>query len=197
MRGEARRRAELVAVGAALERQGLVRGGEGNLSCRLDGGWMVLTPRGVRKGRLMPSALLRVSLHEPLPPAASSEVALHLEVYRRVPDAGAIVHAHPPAVLALSLGWPDNPAPNVGLLPEGEAVLGAVGLVPALAPGSAELAVAAAATLVSTPVAVMLNHGAVATGLTPLQALERLELVELLARLELARRGRDPEAFSV
>lgn len=197
MRGEARQRAELVAVGAALERQGLVRGGEGNLSCRLDGGWVLLTPRGVRKGRLAGAALLRASLDEPLPPAASSEAALHLEVYRRVPAAGAIVHAHPPAVLALSLGWPDNPAPDVSLLPEGEAVLGAVAVVPALAPGSRELAAAAAAALASAPAAVMLHHGAVATGQTPQQALERLELLELLARLELVQRGRFPGTLSL
>jgi len=197
MRGEARQRAELVAVGAALERQGLVRGGEGNLSCRLEGGWVVLTPRGARKGRLAAAALLRVSLDEPLPSLASSEAALHLEVYRRVPGAGAIVHAHPPAVLALSLGWPDTPAPDVSLLPEGEAVLGPVGVIPALAPGSRELAVAAAATLASTPVAVMLHHGAVATGQNPQQALERLELLDLLARLELVRRGRYPGTLSL
>lgn len=195
MKSESRRCAELVAVGAALERQGLVRGLEGNLSCRLNGSQVVLTPRGVRKGRLVSSALLRVSLDEPLPPTASSEAALHLEVYRRLPATGAVVHAHPPAVLALSLAWPANPAPDPFLLPEGKAVLGAVGVIPALPPGSRELALAAAATLAAAPAAVMLHHGAVATGATPGQALERLELMELLALLELVRRGRDAGAF--
>lgn len=188
--GEARRRADLVAVGAALERQGLLRGREGNLSCRLDDGTLLVTPRGVPKGRLACSSLVRVTLDGQLSPAASSEVAMHVEVYRRVVGIGAIVHAHPPAVLALTLAWPADPAPDASLLAEGEAVLAAVGVIPPLAPGSQELAAAAAATLAGTPVAVMLHHGAVAAAQTPQQALERMELLELLARVELIRRGR-------
>ena len=187
---EARRRADLVSVGASLERQGLLRGREGNLSCRLDDGAALVTPRGVPKGRMACSSLVRVALDGPLPPEASSEVAMHLEVYGRVPDVGAIVHAHPPAVLALSLTWPADPAPDVSLLAEGEALLAVVGVIPPFSPGSMELAVAAAATLAGTPAAVMLHHGAVAAARTPQQALERMELLELLARVELIRRGR-------
>ncbi len=192
---EALRRAELVAVGAALERQGLLRGREGNLSCRLADGSILVTPRGVVKGRLACSRLLRFALDAPLPPEASSEAAMHVEVYRRVASIGAIVHAHPPAVLALTLAWPSDPAPDPSLLAEGEVVLAAVGVIPPLPPGSRELASAAAATLTGTPVAVMLHHGAVAVAPTPLQALERMELLELLARAELLRRGRAVPTF--
>lgn len=188
--GEAQRRAELVAVGAALERQGLLRGREGNLSCRLPDGSVLVTPRGVVKGRLACAALVRLWLDQPLPPQASSEVAMHVEVYRRIEHIGAIVHAHPPAVLALSLAFPSDPAPDPSLLAEGEALLAAVGVIPPHPPASRELASAAAATLAVTPVAVMLHHGAVAVAERPLAALARIELLELLARVELLRRGR-------
>jgi L-fuculose-phosphate aldolase len=186
----AQRRAELVAVGAALERQGLLRGCEGNLSCRLGDGTVLVTPRGVPKGRLAGWSLVAVGLDGPLPPEASSEVAMHLEVYRRVASIAAIVHAHPPAVLALTLAWPSDPAPDPSLLAEGEVLLATVGVIPPHPPGSQELARAAAATLAGTPVAVMLHHGAVAVAESPLRALERMELLELLARVELLRRAR-------
>lgn len=187
---EAQRRAELVAVGAALERQGLLRGREGNLSCRLHDGTVLVTPRGVPKGRLACSSLVCLGLDGALPLDASSEVGMHVEVYRRVASIKAIVHAHPPAVLALTLAWPCDPAPDPSLLAEGEVLLAAVGVIPPHPPGSRELAAAAAATLTGTPVAVMLHHGAVAVAEGPLQALERMELLELLARVELLRRGR-------
>lgn len=186
---EARRRAELVAAGAALERQGLLRGREGNLSCRLDDGRILLTPRGVPKGRLALVSLLRLTLGEPPPETASSEAPMHLEIFRRLEHVRAIVHAHPPAVLALSLMRPTNPVPSPTLLTGGEAVLRAVEAIPALAPGSQALARAAAEALAKAPVAVMVHHGAVAVGETPLDALARLELLELLARLELLRSG--------
>lgn len=190
---EALRRAELVAVGAALERQGLVRGGEGNFSCRLDGEVILLTPRGARKGRLAPAGLLRVELGQPLPTQVSSEAALHVEVYRRLAWVGAVVHAHPPATLALSCAWSAQPVPEAAMLAEGVALLeGGVGVVPPFPPGSHQLAAAVAAVLGTSPVAVLVGHGAVAVGSTPMAALERLEILELLARLELARRGPTP-----
>lgn len=189
---EARLRAELVAAGAALERAGLVRGREGNLSGRLDARRVIITPRGARKGRLSPGRMVVLRLDAALPEDASSEARMHVEAYRRLPSAAALVHAHPPAVLELTVRRPEAPLADPFRLAEAAAVLGCVALVLPQAPGGEALASACAEALAAAPVVVMIGHGAVAVGDAPLEALERLELLELLARLELAEDARTP-----
>ena len=184
---EAERRAQLVAVGALLARRGLIRAAEGNLSCRLDDGRVLLTPRGGNKGRLDGAALIVCAVADQPPSAASSEALAHLETYRRRPEIGALVHAHPEALLALdALGE----LPRPGDLKEGELLVGRIARVAALPPGSRELAVACAVALADATVVVMARHGALAAGADPAQALARLEAAELLARVALARGAR-------
>lgn len=184
---EALRRAELVAAGAALVRRGLVRGREGNLSCRIAGGAVLLTPRGVDKGRLAAADLVRCALDEPPPSAASSEALAHLAVYRACPGVNALVHAHPRRVLELAAigGLPDPTG-----IEEGFALVPFIERVPAAAPGSPELAAACARALVRAPAAVLARHGVLCGGDDIWQALDRVEVLELLAGLALAFGGR-------
>ncbi|HUK13300.1 MAG TPA: class II aldolase/adducin family protein [Thermoanaerobaculaceae bacterium] len=186
---EARRRAELVAVGAALAREGLVRGREGNLSCRLDDARVLLTPKGADKGRLSARELICCGVDGPPPAGASSEALLHLEVYRRCPEVAALVHAHPGQVLALDAR---GALPDGSGLKEAALVLKRIARVPVLPPGSRELAVACAEALRRAPVAVMARHGAVAAGRDAWEALERVEVLELVAAITLARRNGSP-----
>ena len=181
---EAQRRAEIVAVGAALAREGLIRGREGNISCRLADDRLLITPRGADKGRLHASDLVLCTASAPPPASASSEALLHLEVYRHCPQVLAIVHAHPPYVLALESR---GALPDAGGMPEAEELLGRVGRVPLLPPASAELADACAQVLRRTRVAVLARHGLVAGGADPWDALARVEVAELAARVTLAR----------
>ncbi len=180
---EALRCAEIVAVGAALSRRGLIRGREGNLSCRLGTGVILLTPRGADKGRLAASDLVRCRLDEPPPHQASTEALAHLAIYRRCQAAQAVVHAHPRAVLGLG---------NRGLLPdprlleEGLAIVPRIESVPRLPPGSERLAEACAEALARAPVVVVRGHGVFCWGDDPWQALDRVEVVELLAEIALA-----------
>lgn len=176
----------MVAVGSALSRRGLIRGREGNISCRLDDGDILLTPRGADKGRLSGSDLIRCAPDVPPPREASSEAKAHLEVYRRCPEARALVHAHPPAVLALSaLGR----VPSPELLLEGKGLVSRIEFVPAFPPGSQELADACARAVRVAPAVVLREHGALSAGTDLWQALERVEVMELLASIELARSG--------
>lgn len=181
---EARLRAELVAAGAVLARRGLIRHAEGNLSCRLDTGQVLMTPRGVAKGHLVGPDLVVCQLGVDPPAAASSEAWLHLEVYRRIPRVSALIHAHPAALLALEHRGGRVPEPAD--LQEGELLVGSVALVPPLPPGSRELAQACALALTESPVAVLSRHGVVAWGHDIAQALARVEAVELLAAVGLA-----------
>jgi L-fuculose-phosphate aldolase len=183
---EAERRAQLVAIGALLARRGLIRAAEGNLSCRLDDGRVLLTPRGTDKGRLDGAALIACTVAGDPPAAASSEALAHLETYRRRAAIGALVHAHPEALLALDAC---GELPEAADLKEGELLVGRIARVPALPPGSLELAVACAEALDDATVVVMARHGALAAGADLREAVARLEAAELLARVALARRG--------
>ena len=183
---EARARAELVATGAALTRRGLVRGVEGNLSCRLSSGEFLLTPRGVDKGRLSGRDLVRCCVGEECPDAASSEYAVHAAMYAADSTLGAIVHAHPAAVLALSMA---GAVPDPSVLLEGQSLVGSVATVPAWPPGSSELAAACVDSVRLAPVLVLARHGVVAVGETLSEAMLRLEVVELVAGMMLASRG--------
>lgn len=180
---EALLRSELVAAGATLARRGLIRHAEGNISCRIDDRRILVTPRGVAKGLLRGPDLVVCEVGATAPAAASSEVYLHLEVYRRIPLVSALVHAHPAALLALEHR---GRLPDPRDLREGEQLVGSVALVAAHPPGSELLARACALALTESPVAVMSRHGVVAWGRDIWEALGRVEAVELLAEVALA-----------
>ncbi len=177
-----RARLELVAAGTRLARAGLILPGEGNLSVRLPGE-ILMTPRGVDKGMLRPAD--PVSVPWPggaVPREASTEAGLHLEVYRSCPGAGAVVHAHPPAVQRLAAR---GRLPRWDLLAEGRDLLGGVGWAGVLPPGSPALASAVAEALGPVPAAVLEAHGAVTRGADLGEALFRMMLLERVALLTL------------
>jgi L-fuculose-phosphate aldolase len=179
----------IVLAGARLGRRGLISAGEGNLSCRLADGGVLITPSGRHKDELSPADLVLVDPGGVVEGAVaglrpSSDLAIHLAIYRARPDVMAIAHAHLPASMGLTLA---GEIPDATALPETEAALGRVPFVPFGAMGSPELAGRVAAALGEPPeplpVSVLLErHGAVAIGNEPAIAADRLELLEVLCR---------------
>jgi L-fuculose-phosphate aldolase len=183
--------ATMLRAGRRLGARGLISAGEGNLSIRLDGGRLLVTPAGRRKDELEADDLLLVRLghaerearsRSGLPP--TSDLAIHLAIHEARPDIGAVVHAHLPASMALTLA---GEVPDPAALPETALVLPRLPLVALGIPGSADLAGRVAAALAEPPEplapAVLLErHGAVAVGADVVQAVDRLELVEVLCR---------------
>jgi L-fuculose-phosphate aldolase len=181
----------LVRAGRRLGARGLIAAGEGNLSVRLDKDRVLVTPSGLRKDELEASELVVVSIGHPdrdggsasgLTP--SSDLAIHEAIYRARPDVGAVVHAHLPASMSLTLA---GELPDPSALPETAILLPRLPLVDLGIPGSTELAGRVAAALTEPPhplaTAVLLErHGAIAIGNDPAQATDRLELVEVLCR---------------
>jgi L-fuculose-phosphate aldolase len=180
----------VVAAGQRLGARGLISAGEGNISVRLVDDTLLVTPSGRRKDELGPSDLLIVPLVAPPLPAAgdapgpSSDIAIHRAIYAARPDVLAIVHAHLPAAMALTLA---GEVPDPAVLPETALLLPSLPFIPFETPGSAELAARIADALGEGtepfPGAVLLErHGAVAVGTSVGQAIDRLELVEVLCR---------------
>lgn len=101
----------MVACGRIAYERGLLASNEGNISVWLDAERLLITPSEVCKGRLAPKDLLVVNLRgEVMQPAVdatlkpSGETAMHLEAMRQRPDAQAVLHAHPPHAVALTVG---------------------------------------------------------------------------------------------
>lgn len=169
----------LVEAGRRLAAGGLVTGTSGNLSMRA-GPDVLVTGSGTVLGELVAGDLTLVSstgevLSGDLPP--TSELPLHLAVYRAFPSVGAIAHAHSPASIAV--GLTHDVLPPVHYL---TVRLGGVVRVADYATfGSPELATSVVEGLADRSAVLMRNHGSVAHGESVEQACERLELVEWLA----------------
>ena len=192
-------RQEIVAIGRMMYDRGLLCGFEGNLSVRLGEDRILITPSGLHKGLLRPEQLLIVDAagrpvgyvteaRRGLRP--TSELPMHLEAYRRRPDIRAVVHAHPPITVALSIAGVPMDTP---LLPE---VIVLLGLIPmaGYAMSSSEEGATAIHDLIGRHDAIILQrHGTLTVGDSPTQAFMRLETVEQNARIHfmLAQLGAD------
>ena len=190
----------IVRAGRRLRAGGVIVASEGNLSVRLADGHLLVTPSGRRKDELSAADLVRVrpaaGAGESADPRESAEagesdlrpssdIAIHRAVYLARPDVNAVAHAHPPAALALTLA---GLKPDPALLPETAVLLPRLPVVPFAAPGSAELAAAVAAAFgppgaEGAGAALLERHGALAVGATVEEAVDRLELVDLLCRV--------------
>ena len=182
----------LVQAGRRLRAAGLVLATEGNLSTRLGEDRILVSPAGRRKDELDAGDLVVVSLaeddRETRPSGRpSSDLAIHRAIYEARGELRAIAHAHLPAALAVTLA---GELPDPSSLPETALLLPRLPFVPFAPPGSERLAAVIASAfgspddIAGLPGAVLLErHGAVAVGETIDEAVDRLELVDLLCRV--------------
>ena len=161
----------------------------GNLSVRDAEGNIWITPAAVDKGSLTPSDMVCVrpdgTVEGKYRP--SSELPFHANIYRLRPDLTAVIHAHPPCLLAASMV---RRPPDPKLLPAIGAVCGAVGTVAYAAPGSTLLGEYMGTRFAEGCDLVLLdNHGVCVGGIDLPDAFAKFETLEYAARLEtLARR---------
>lgn len=181
--------AERVTAGTAIVRvcqrlyeRGLVAGPDGNVSVRLGDGSILVTPSGRSKVDVGPDDLVLVDqdgrvIEGGVP---SSELRMHLRIYRRRPDVNAVVHAHPPVATGFAVAGESFVAP---VLPEVILQMGAVPLVPYATPGTAALADLFEPFLDRCDAFLMANHGATTIGATLEVAHQRMESLEHAARI--------------
>lgn len=183
MFGDEPLRREIVQVCRRLYERGLIAGGEGNVSARLANGLVLVTPSGASKVDVREHELVVVNEHgTPVAGSlrASSELGMHLRIYKLRPDVHAVVHAHPPFATAFAVAGLDlMPA----VLPEVLVQLGGVPLAPYATPGTSALADAIEPYLQHHDAILMANHGATAFGSTLSIAHQRMEALEHAARI--------------
>lgn len=168
-------RAQVAAAARSLAAQGLVLGTEGNVSARA-GELIAITPTGAALDRVQDSEVVVVDLEGAVVDgelAPTSELALHLGVYRRH-GAGAVVHAHPPVATALATVLDELPAVHYQMVALGGPVR--VGRYATF--GTQELAEVTLDALQGRSAVLMANHGALTYGHELDQAIERVVLLE-------------------
>src|ERR687893_1685033 len=180
-------RREIVRVGELMYQRGYVVSSDGNLSVRLGDDRVVATPTQTSKGRMTEDSLAVTDLAgKPLNDRrASSELAMHLLIYRERPEIKAVCHAHPPhgsafAVAGLAIDQP--------ILSEVILTLGCVPLADYGTPSTTELTEAMRPLVKHHNALLMANHGAAAYGADLWQAFDRLETLEHTARIAILSR---------
>jgi L-fuculose-phosphate aldolase len=174
-------RREVVAAARFLHERGWVANHDGNVTAR-DGATLVATPTATSKRLVDEPGLVEVDLAGKASRGkVFGEIGLHVAVYERRPDVGAVIHAHPPHATAISCSR-SNPIERPFIV---EALVSLGPVIPRVsfaAPGDpAKAALAPWCELVDA--ALLAGHGAIAWGRDCEQALLRLELVEHLARI--------------
>jgi len=174
-------RREVVAASRFLHERGWVANHDGNVTAR-DGQAIVATPTATSKRLVDEPGLVELDAAGKVSRGkAFGEIGLHLAVYERRPDVGAVVHAHPPNATAISASR-GNPIERPFIA---EALVSLGPVIPKVAfaaPGDpARAALAPWCELVDA--ALLAGHGVIAWGRDCEQALLRLELVEHLARI--------------
>lgn len=180
-------RREIVRIGRLMYERGYVVSTDGNISVRLDDDRIVATPTMASKGRMTEESLAITDLdgNSEDDRRASSELAMHLLIYRERPDVRAVCHAHPPhgtafAVAGLAIDEP--------ILSEVILTLGCVPLAEYGTPSTAELTEVMRPLVKHHNALLMANHGAVAYGGDLWQAFDRLETLEHTAKIAILSR---------
>ncbi|HET9799585.1 MAG TPA: class II aldolase/adducin family protein [Gemmatimonadaceae bacterium] len=174
---------EIVAVCCRLYDAGLIAGQDGNVSVRLSSGHILVTPSGLSKVDVAADQLVELTAEgEPVTPGctASSEIEMHLRIYRARPDVRAVVHAHPPVATAFGVAGRDF---MDDVLPEVIFHLGGVPLVPFALPGTPALGDAMAPFLARHDAFLLASHGATTVGPSLRLAHQRMESLEHAARI--------------
>jgi L-fuculose-phosphate aldolase len=184
-RTEVELRGDLVRFSRMLYRLGFMPGTSGNLSVRLDDRRVLVTPTGVSKFMMRTSDLVVVDLqgkridgHKKV----TSEITMHLAVYRHRDDVRAVIHSHPP--IATAFACVGRGLDEI-LCQEAVMTLGVVPLATYATTGTEEVAASLAPFIPDHDAILLANHGAVAYGGTLIQAFQKMEIVEHLAQIAL------------
>jgi len=187
-RVEEQLRADIVEAGRRMYARGYVASNDGNISARLDEKRLLTTPKSVSKGFMTPDMMVVVDYDGRKLGGdrdASSELPMHLEIYRNRPDVNAVVHAHPPLATGFAVaGIPLTRA----VLAEVITTLGSIPIAEYGTPSTAELPEAVRKYIKAHDGMLLANHGAVTCGPSVLAAYYKMETIEHFAHISLVAR---------
>ena len=188
MTTESTLRADIVEVGRRMYARAYTASNDGNISVRLGADRLLMTPKSVCKGFMTPDMMCITDLdgrklqgdRDP-----SSEMLMHLEVYRHRPDVQAVVHAHPPIATGFAVaGIPLTRA----VLAEVLTTLGSIPIAAYATPSTQELPDAVRQYIMAHDGMLLANHGALTVGADLYSAYYKMETIEHFAKISLVAR---------
>ena len=179
---------DICEVGRRLYRNGYIAAMEGNVSIRLSENEVMGTPAGACKGYLTPEMIVTCDMeghHVSGSERVSTEIQMHLTVYRARPDVKAVVHAHPPKCTGFAVaGVPLDRA----VLAEVIVQLGCIPLAEYGTPSTQELADSVDRLVRMSDGVLLSNHGALTVGKDIYDAYFKMEVIEHFAEISLISR---------
>jgi L-fuculose-phosphate aldolase len=188
MTAESALRADIVEVGRRMYARAYTASNDGNISVRLGADRLLMTPKSVCKGFMTPDMMCITDLEgrklqgdrDP-----SSEMLMHLEVYRQRPDVQAVVHAHPPTATGFAVaGIPLDRA----VLAEVLTTLGSIPIAEYATPSTKALPAAVRKYIKAHDGMLLANHGALTVGADLYGAYYKMETIEHFAKISLVAR---------
>ena len=180
---EYKHKEQICEIGRRLYNRGFAAANDGNITVRLNDKELLCTPTMVSKGFMKPDDICKVD-YEGKQLAGSrrrtSEVLLHLAVYRNRPDVNAVVHCHPPHATAFAVAH--EPIPKC-VLPEVEVFLGEVPIAKYATPGDQRLPNTIVPYVKDCNTILLANHGTVSFGPTLENAYFNTEIIDAYCRI--------------
>ena len=185
MASEHQSRRDIVQFGEMLHERRFIAACDGNLSVRLDKNRILVTPTGVSKGMMKTSDLVIVDMEGRKLKGrreVTTEIGMHVLIYRLRPNVAGIVHAHPPTATGFAAAGMALDQPLVCEVVIG---LGSIPLAPYGTPGTPELAETLEPLVPQYDAILMANHGVVTYGVELQSAYMKMETVEHFAEITL------------
>jgi L-fuculose-phosphate aldolase len=176
-------RKDICEVGRRLYDRGFAAANDGNISVRLAPERILCTPTGVSKGFLKPDDLCIVDLEGKQVAGTkkrTSEILLHLSVFKARPEIIGVLHCHPPHATAFAMVHETIPK---CVLPEVEVFLGEVPIARYETPGTQTFADTVLPYVHSANTMLLANHGSVAWGNSIMQAYFNTEIIDAYCRM--------------
>ncbi len=171
----------IIEVGKRMYNKGFVASNDGNISCKVGPNTIWTTPTGVSKGFMTPDMLVKMNFDGKVlmgKNKPSSEVKMHLRVYKENPDVMAVTHAHPPVATSFAIA---GISLDRAILPEAVVNLGSVPIAHYATPGSQDVPDSIAPYCNTHNAVLLANHGALSWGKDIFEAYHRLESLEYYA----------------
>ncbi len=175
----------ILEIGRRIWTRGFVASNDGNISIRINDREVLTTPHGVSKGFMTKDMIIKTDMTGKVISGSSkyhpsSELKMHLEVYKERPDIKSVVHAHPPYATSFAVaGIPLNKC----VLPEAIIIIGAVPTAKYGLPSTKEIPDAIREHIKNSDAILLENHGALTLGGDLLSAYHNMETLELTASI--------------
>ncbi len=175
---------KILEICKRLHAKNLLAAADGNVSFKVSEDEILITPSGVSKAFMSLDQMAVINQEgEVLKGNASSEKQMHLQIYKDCPEAKAVIHAHPPTVIAFTIAKPELKELPMDCMSELLLATGGVPIVAFARPGSKEMGSSLSPYIKKYKALILARHGAVCWGEDLEEAYRGMERIEHSAEI--------------